>query len=308
MNQVSLIGAPSGWGAGFRHTESGPPMLRALGLEDWLRQAGLPARWTEMVEPRHFWRDVPTPSRPEVFDLVAEHAGALARAVAAAMTRGDIPVVLGGDHAIAIGTWGGVSRSLGGRNLGLIWFDAHLDAHTVATTPSMNPHGMGAAVLLGHGEPAFLAVGGGAVRPENLCYVGARSYEEGELALLRRLGVRIVLAEEVRSRGLAAVIEEATRIATRGTSGFGLSIDLDGFEPADAPGVGLKEPNGLRRGEMLEAMAALGRHPGLQAIEIVEYIPDWDEDWRTARLVGDLLAAALGPAVAARRQRTSVQA
>jgi arginase len=195
-----------------------------------------------------------------------------------------------------MGTWGGVARGLQRRPFGLVWFDAHLDAHTVATTPSGNPHGMPAAVLLGHGAPDFVAIGGGALRPEHLCYVGARSYEPGEQALLEGLGVRIFYMDEVRRRGLGNVLDEALRIASEDTAGFGLSIDLDGFDPLDAPGIGLKEPNGLHRREMLEALGDVSRRRDLCALEIVEYIPEFDEGLRTAYLVRDLLLAALVPA------------
>jgi arginase len=296
--ELALIGAASGWGAGFRQTENGPPALRDLGLARWLREAGIAAQWTAMVEPSRFWREHPELERTHVFEEVAELNGALCRAVCEAMESGRFPVVIGGDHSIAMGTWGGVARGLARQPFGLLWFDAHLDAHTIATTPSMNPHGMPAAVLLGHGEPDFLAVGGGALRPEHLCYIGARSFEPAEHALLEGLGVRIFYMDEVHRRGLGNVVDEALALATDGTAGFGLSIDLDGFDPADAPGIGLKEPNGLRRGEMLEALGEIAPRPDLRALEIVEYIPEFDEGMRTAHLVRDLLSAALVPAAA----------
>lgn len=304
MRKVSLIGAASGWGAGLRATEDGPVMLRELGLARWLNEAGIEANWTAMIEPARRWRGAPELARYEIYRIVSAHNRALADAVAMAVAAGHLPVVLGGDHAIAMGTWGGVARGLASAKgdtggsaapLGLIWFDAHLDAHTVATSPSLNPHGMPAAVLLGHGEEQFLQIGGNVVRPENLCYIGARSYETGEIALLRRLGVRIFQMPAVRRRGLEAVLADALAIATAGTAGFGLTIDLDGFEPEDAPGIGLKTENGLRRGEMLRALAGLGRRPNLAAIEIVEYIPELDEADRTAHLVRDLLIALLAP-------------
>jgi arginase len=300
MRKVSLIGAASGWGAGFRATEDGPAALRELGLAAWLNEAGIAAEWDAMVEPALRWRGAPEPPRDEVSRIVATHNRALADAVAAAIAARRLPVVLGGDHSVAIGTWGGVARGLAALDgapvpLGLIWFDAHLDAHTVATSPSLNPHGMSAAVLLGHGEEQFLQIGGHVVRPENLCYIGARSYESGEVALLRRLGVRIIEMPAVRRRGLDAVLDDALAIATAGTGGFGLTIDLDGFEPEDAPGIGLKNENGLRRGEMLRSLAGLGRRRDLAAIEIVEYIPELDEADRTAHLVRDLLIALLAP-------------
>jgi arginase len=300
MRPVSLIGAASGWGAGFRETESGPPVLRELGLAERLREAGIEADWQAMIEPERRWRQAPEQPYREILRLVARHNSALAAATAAAVGKGRLPVVLGGDHSVAIGTWGGVAgalRQLRGPDaaLGLIWFDAHLDSHTADTTPSMNPHGMSGAVLLGHGEPEFLAIGGRAVRPENLCFIGTRSYEADELALLKRLGVRIVFMDELRQRGVADVMTEAIVIATKGTAGFGVTIDLDGFEPEDAPGIGLKTANGLRRDEMLLALAGLGLRQDLVGVEIVEYIPEFDENWRTAHLVIDLLLALLTP-------------
>ena len=294
MRRVSLIGAASGWGAGIRETEDGPLFLREFGLAEQLRAAGIDARWAAMVEPERRWAAAPAPTRGEVDRLVAAHNAALAREVAS-VARRSLPVVLGGDHSIAVGTWGGLARSFRGR-FGLIWFDAHLDAHTAATSPSQNPHGMSAAVLLGHGAPEFLAVSGGALRPEHLCYIGVRSYEVAEWALLRRLGARIFYMEEVRERGLAAVMADALAIVTRGTRGFGLTIDLDGFDPADVPGVGLPVADGLRGAEAAAVLRGIARDPRLRALEVVEYAPALDRDQRTARLVLDLLASALAPA------------
>ncbi|HZS82050.1 MAG TPA: arginase [Stellaceae bacterium] len=293
MWPVSLIGAASGWGAGFRETELGPEALHAYGLAEGLREAGIAADWTAMIEPERRWREAPEQLRETVFRLVAEHNARLAAQVAKEIGAGRFPVILGGDHSVAIGSWGGVARGRAGQKLGLVWFDAHLDAHTVATSPSMNPHGMSAAVLLGHGAPEFLAVGGGVVRPKNLCYIGARSYEAEELDLLRRLGVRIITMAEVHGRGLGAALDEAVAIAGRGTDAFGLTIDLDGFDPEDAPGVGLRTPDGLRRAEMLRVLAPLAGRADLAAVEIVEYIPSADEDQRTARLVEALLRTLL---------------
>ncbi len=295
MAQIALIGAASGWGAGFRHTEDGPPALRALGLARWLSARGVAAEWRAMLHAEKSWRAHPELRGAATFDLVLRHAESLADAVAAAPAEGRFPVVLGGDHAIAMGTWSGVARGMAHRPLGLIWLDAHLDAHTIETTPSMNAHGMGAAALLGYGHAPFRALAGGVLRPEHLCYIGARSYEAGELALLRRLGVRIIAMDEVTRRGMDSALAEAADIATRGTAGFGISIDLDGFDPADAPGVGLREPDGFRAASTLAALSPLARHPLLRALEIVEYIPEFDERHRTAHLVRDLILALLAP-------------
>jgi arginase len=298
MTPVALIGAASGWGAGFRHTEEGPAALRQLGLAQELATSGVPAQWRAMVRTEKHWREHPRVRVPETFGLVARHGAALHDEVARAMAARRFPVVLGGDHAIAMGSWGGVARALGYEPFGLIWLDAHLDAHTVETTPSMNPHGMSAAALLGHGYEPFLAFCGGVLRPEHLCYIGVRSYESEEMALLRRLGVRIILMEEVKRRGIDWALAEGLAIATRGTVGFGLTIDLDGFDPEDAPGIGLKEPDGLRAVPTIAALRELAGDPRLRALEIVEYIPEFDRDHQTARLVRDLILALLAPAPA----------
>ncbi|HEX4111077.1 MAG TPA: arginase [Stellaceae bacterium] len=294
MTAIALIGAASGWGAGFRHTEDGPIALRDLGLADWLRADGIDAEWRAMIASERRWHDHAAPGTEEIFDLVARHNEALAEAVADTLRAGNFPLVLGGDHAGAMGTWGGVARGLKGKLFGLIWLDAHLDAHTVATTPSMNPHGMPAAALLGQGDARFLAICGGVLRPEHLCYIGVRSYEPAETALLRRLGVRIIDMAEVKMRGMDSCLAEAREIATRGTAGFGITIDLDGFDPEDAPGIGLKCDDGLRAAPTIAALHGLADHPGLKALEIVEYIPEFDRDLRTAHLVRDLVVALKG--------------
>ena len=144
-------------------------------------------------------------------------------------------------------------------------------------------------------------MGGGVLRPENLCYVGVRSYELAEWALLHRLGVRIFHMEEVHERGLAAVMTEALAIATTGTAGFGLTIDLDGFDPEDVPGVGLPVPDGLRAAETCAVLRPLARHRSLRAIEVVEYNPELDRGSRTARLVQDLLTSLLASSAARSR-------
>jgi arginase len=293
MKEIALIGAATGWGAGYHQTEDGPPALQAQGLADRLQEAGIEAQWRAMLRPELSWRDHPTLDRAGIRQQVARQGAALARTVETEFRAGRFPVVLGGDHAVAMGSWGGLARGLGRRPFGLIWFDAHLDAHTPATTPSQNPHGMPAAVLLGDGDPAYLDYAGGVLAPEHLVYIGTRDYEPEELAFLQRRGVRIIFIEEVRERGLATVIEEALDIVTRGTIGFGVTIDLDGFDPEDAPGIGLKCPNGLRRDEMVAAARRLGAEPGLLAAEIVEYIPEFDIAGRTATLVQSLLGSLL---------------
>jgi len=200
--------------------------------------------------------------------------------------------VIGGDHAVAVGTWAGVTHNLGAKEkFGLIWMDAHMDAHTMKTTPSQAYHGMPLVVLLGHGVSSLLNLlnKGPVLRPEHVCLIGIRSYEDGEAALLNRLGVRIYFMEEVNERGFEVVLQEALQIVKTGTEGFGLSIDLDGFDPQDAPGVGSPELHGLRAQEVLPALSLIQNDATFKALEIVEYNPNRDESGKTLLLMRDLL-------------------
>ena len=203
--------------------------------------------------------------------------------------------MIGGDHSCAGGTWTGVARTVPG-TLGLVWIDAHMDSHTPATSHTGRLHGMPLAWLLGQDDDPLYGLGAGVLKPQHVCLVGVRSYEPEEDERLRRLGVRVIFMDEVRSRGIDAVLDEALDIATAGTSGFGVSIDLDVVTPEEAPSVGTpvrrRHP---QRGAGARARA--DRRPaGLAAIELVEYSPRLDRDGCTARVALDLLTAALcGP-------------
>jgi arginase len=207
---------------------------------------------------------------------------------------GHFPLVVGGDHSCAIGTWSGVHRALANHGpVGLIWIDAHMDSHTFATTPSGQIHGMPLACLLGHGETALTRIGGAEakLRPEQVCLIGVRSYEAGEAALLHRLGVRVYDMDEIRRRGLAEVFEEALAIVRQGTAGFGVSVDLDALDPGEEPGVGTPVAGGLRRAELADALSHLRGDPAFVAMEIVEYNPRRDRRHATADAAGALLDA-----------------
>lgn len=202
--------------------------------------------------------------------------------------------MLGGDHSCAIGTWTGIAQAIG--PLGLIWIDAHMDAHTPETTPSGMLHGMPVASLLGHGGPRLAARGSSAFDPRRVCLVGVRSFEAAEAALLDRLGVRVFSMFEVRRRGLAEVMAEALAIARDGAASFGISLDLDAIDPRDAPAVGTAVPGGIRAADLRDALARLGSDPGCAALEITEYNPYLDRDGVTVRLVADIAESLLAPA------------
>ena len=223
---------------------------------------------------------------------LAKLCSVLASAVAEAMRQARLPCVVGGDHSCAGGTWAGVARMLQGQ-LGLVWIDAHMDSHTPGTSHTGRLHGMPLAWLLGLSDDALYGLSAGVVDPEHIALIGVRSYEPEEKERLDRLGVRVFHIEEVRGRGLDAVMAESVAIATRGTSGFGISIDLDALSPDEAPGVGTPVPDGIAAGELAHALAAVRERPELLAIELVEYVPRLDPDGRTARAAIAILLAAL---------------
>lgn len=201
--------------------------------------------------------------------------------------------MLGGDHTCAVGTWTGIAGALAVRGpLGLVWIDAHMDAHTPSTSPSGMLHGMPLACLLGHGDPRLTAITGDArLDPGRVCLVGVRNFETGEAALLRRLGVRVFFMHEVARRGLDAVLADALATAGEGAAGVGLSLDLDALDPRDAPGVGTPAPGGIRGTELVRSLARTAASAALAGVEIVEYNPYRDRGGVTARLVGDVLGA-----------------
>jgi arginase len=237
---------------------------------------------------------VPREAQDAPLHAVAALSARLAAEVEAVLQAGNFPLVVGGDHSCAIGTWSGVHRVLASKGpIGLIWIDAHMDSHTFATTPSGQIHGMPLACLLGHGEAALTAIEGAEakLRPEHVCLIGVRSFEAGEAALLQRLGVRVFDMDEVRRRGLAAVFDEALSIVRRGTAGFGVSVDLDALDPEEEPGVTTPVPGGLCRAELAAVLSRLRGDPAFVAMEIVEYNPRRDRGHATADAAGALVDA-----------------
>lgn len=286
---VEIFGVESGLGARVPGTGHGPVALRENGLHHWLIERGLTATWQAPVQPGHAHAE-----GISVRSAVVGLCAVLADRIEDALDRKAEPAVVGGDHSCAIGTWSGAARHLRRRGpLGLVWVDAHMDAHVPETSPSGSLHGMPIACLLGHGDARLTGLAGGApaVMPEHVCLVGVRSYEPAEEALLDRLGVRVIHMDEVNRRGLDAALEKAVGIAGAGTAGVGLSIDVDAIDPADAPGVGSPEPGGLRAAELVGALARCSRRAAFIGVEIAEYNPGLDRAGMTARVVGELFAA-----------------
>ena len=286
--RVRIIGAASGLGAQDQACADGPVAFHRS-------QA-----WHELAHhPRVDWGRT-------LFAPAADGGGAtgriaglcrhLADEVGHALRGGEFPVIIGGDHSVAIGTWSGVAR-VAGEPVGLLWIDAHLDSHTPETSYSGAIHGMPLACLLGRGDKRLLNIGlsGVQVSAGHTAVLGARSYEPEELDFLKASGVRIIDSVELAQRGFADCLHEALGIVTAAPAGFGVTLDLDAIDPLLAPGVGSPEPEGLNTRDVLEAVSGIAGLPGFRALEIVEYNPDRDRLGITASLISDLVGRVLPP-------------
>ncbi len=290
MQRISLIPYSCGSGAKNQSCRDAPGYLRRLGLAEALKSDELEARWLDDIE-------VKGKNLDDISNVV-QHCFNLKNQVQDVLKSGGFPITIGGDHSMAIGTWAGVADSLHTRRkLGLIWIDAHMDSHTSETSHSSNVHGMPISYLLGYGNDVLtdITLGKPVIVPYQLCLIGVRSFEAEEAALLDKLGAKVFMMDEVRARGLNNVMLEAVKIASAHTAGFGISIDVDGFDPADAPGTGTTEAGGILKNEFIEAVQSSlsGYKESLLALEIAEYNHHLDKDNITAYLIKDIVAAIL---------------
>ncbi len=298
MLQIAIGNVHLDLGAGRRGVDMGPSAIHLANLRADIQTLG-----HRVVET--FAISVPTPEMidpgrtdarylPEIADACRR----LADHVEANLELGRFPVVLGGDHSVAIGTISGIARywRKRGKRIGVIWADAHTDMNTPASSPTGNIHGMPLAVLLGYGDPELVAIAGDqpALDPRHVCVIGARDVDNDERTLVRKSGIRVYSMSELDERGTAICVREAVERACDGTVGVHLSFDLDGVDPAHAPGVGTPVPGGLNLREshlICEKVADTGR---LLGVEMVELNPVLDSENRTGKLAVWLITSALG--------------
>ncbi|PQA78510.1 arginase [Rhodoferax sp. TS-BS-61-7] len=288
---LHLIGAAVGEGASDGGCKWGAAALREHGIANALAATGRTAIWGDTVTAQPMLAT----SRLNAIEGFSER---LAGTVAQVLRQNQQPLVLGGDHSCAVGTWSAVADHLRPQGaLGLVWIDAHLDAHTPETSDSQAPHGMPVAALLGHGSEGMTDLFGWRhkLRPEHLVIIGARSYEPAERALLDSLGVRVMYMPEVLERGFAACFDEARARVQAGTVGWGISFDLDGLDPRDAPGTGTPVEQGIRLADALQVLTGCSQDSRFMALELTEYNPLRDFGGQTAQAATDLVCAVLAP-------------
>jgi arginase len=281
--RVDVVGVPMDLGADRRGVDMGPSAIRYARLNESLEKLGI------AVTDRGNLR-VPVAESASIaeqnakyFPIIKAVCEELAGIVHEIVGQGSFPLVLGGDHSIAMGTIAGVARARG-KAPGVIWVDAHGDINTPLTSPTGNVHGM----------PVHFAVQEHAVDPSRMVFVGLRDVDDGEKRIIRELGVKAYTMADVDRLGMSAVIGEALGIVAEGESSVHVSFDMDGIDPQEAPGVGTPVRGGITYREahlLMEAVAASGT---LGSLEITEINPILDRENRTAILAVELILSALG--------------
>ncbi len=306
--KVGLLGVPIGYGAGKKGSELGTVAIRLANIRgslliEHIRELGYQVKDygdVEVVKPDYVAR---AGENPKYLQEMISTSNNSAEAVKKSLQSGEIPVILGGDHSIAIGTFSGISSYFREQNeeIGLIWFDAHADINTPETSPSGNIHGMPFATLLGLGNDELVNLEGFApkINPKFCAHVGARDLDLGEKREIRALGMRdnFFSMSDIDRRGMLACVEDAINIASQASGGFAVTFDVDIIDPRFAPGSGTLVRGGITYREAHLALEVIAERGGMRSFEIVEVNPMLDEHNITVELAGELILSALGKTI-----------
>ncbi len=296
--RIRVIGVPLDLGQSRRGVDMGPSAVRVAGLEARLEALGFvveDAGNIAVAIPEQKKEGHPNAKYlKEITATCTKHAELVLKTLEAGKT----PLVLGGDHSVAVGTVSGVSEFYRRQNqkLGLLWIDAHADINTPESSPSGNVHGMPLAAIMGLGPPELANIFGFSpkISPENCVLVGVRDIDAAEKENVRKAGIEVFTMRDIDERGMRTVIEEALRAAGRGTAGYHVSLDMDWVDPEDAPGVGTPVRGGATYREAHLAMEIIADHGRLTSFEIVEVNPVIDERNQTANLAVELALSVFG--------------
>jgi arginase len=292
--KISLIGVPMDLGADRSGVDMGPSAIRYAGIADKLSALGHQVRNLHEVPVPH--PDIHAPGDPKLkyLEQIVTATNQLAQEVEKVAASGALPLVLGGDNAISLGSIAGVAKARG--PIGVLWLDAHGDFNTAETSPSGNIHGQILAALAGYGDERLVNVGGeGAkVAPEHIVIVGARSLDSGERVLLHEAGVNVRTIADIDRRGMSEVAQEALSLATTGTNGVYVMLDMDVMDPSEAPGVGTPVPGGITYREAHLVMEMVAESGKLLGLDLVEVNPILDRENKTAILATELALSAAG--------------
>ncbi len=292
--QIDVIGVPIDLGADRRGVDMGPSAIRYAHLQARLEELGYSVRDEGNIEVPIAEMCSITDARLKYLDCIIPVSRRISGAVSTSLRGGHFPLVLGGDHSLAVGSVRGAARQ---RKIGVLWVDAHADFNTPQTTPSGNIHGMPLAALCGMGEPRLVQLWDEpcpVVDPQRVAVIGARDLDPGEKANLQEAGVMVQSMEQIDREGLVGVMEKALQHILQDTEGLYLSFDVDSLDPRHAPGVGTPVAAGLTQREahlICEMVAESGK---LLGMDMVEVNPILDVQNQTAHLAMELILTALG--------------
>lgn len=295
---VGLIGAPLNFGADMAGVDLGPAVLRVAGVVESISQLGYEVHDYGDISVEHRVKRADPNDKAKYLNEISKACLLLAEQVREILTAGELPIVLGGDHSIAIGSISGVSSFFRerGKSLGLIWFDAHADMNTPETSLSGHVHGMPLAAMLGFGPSEITNILGTEpqIKPQFCAHLGARDIDFNEKPLVRDSGIRVFTMREIDERGMAACVDEAIAIASKASAGYHVTFDVDVLDPVVAPGSGTLVRGGLSYREAHLGLEKIADDSKLVSLEIVEINTALDVNNRTAQLGVELILSALG--------------
>ena len=305
--KVAILGVPLGFGAGKTGSELGVnamrlSKIRGRNLAEHIRALGYIVTDhgdAAIIHPD----DTEIDENPKHLREMLASSENIISSLTTILDGGELPVILGGDHAIAIPTFSAIAAHYhhNAEEIGLIWFDAHADINTPETSPSGNIHGMPLAAILGHGHAGLTGLGGYApkLNPKYLAHVGARDIDEGERSQIEKLDLRdnFFTMSDIDGRGMAKCVEDAITIASRAPGGYAVTFDIDMIDPRFAPGSGTLVRGGATYREAHLALEIIAEHGGMLSFEIVEVNPLLDQSNITVELACELILSALGKTI-----------
>ncbi|PYR71424.1 MAG: arginase [Acidobacteria bacterium] len=298
MSKISIVGVPMDLGADRRGVDMGPSALRYADLNEKLQALGyevddLGDLDVIIPETRHFGDP-----QAKYLKEIADACTHLANLVLEIHTDHRTPIVLGGDHSIAVGTMSGMAESFRRQNrkIGLMWFDAHADFNTPQISPSGNVHGMPMAAIMGYGPIELTRIFGFSpkIQPERAVMIGIREVDPQERELVKSSGVRVFTMKEIDRRGIGSVMDEALSIVTKDTDGFSVTLDADFLDPYESPGVATPVRGGADYREAHLAMEMVADTKKMVSFEIAEINPILDVQNKTAHFGMELILSAFG--------------
>jgi len=296
--KIRIIGVPMDLGASRRGVDMGPSALRVAGLQSRLKQLGRQVEDVGNVSVPQAEEQPYGEKKARYLEEIAQTCKNLAEMVRKSLDEDMFPLVLGGDHSIAVGTVAGAAEHFNkkGKRIGIIWLDAHGDMNTPESSPSGNVHGMPLASIMGNGPAELTEIAGikPMVEPRNVVLVGIRDLDSKERRFAKESGVHVFTMRDIDERGMREVMAEALRFATDDTAGIAVSLDMDFVDPSDAPGVGTPVRGGVTYREAHLALEMIADSRAMISFELVEINPVIDLHNTTAILGVELILSGLG--------------